>query len=164
MVEEKMSLPESKPTATLNQYLLMIGLIAGLVFVGILISRVFQPASLNISGDLITAETLAEQYGVRVNLIAVTAAGGLVDLRLKILDAEKASLLLQDSDDVPTLLVGDGDALLTAPEDSSGQLLNNLMDDGNIFLTYPNLGNVVKPGMVISIQFGDVSLEPMPVK
>jgi hypothetical protein len=163
-VDEKMSMPETKSTAMLSQYLLMIGLIVGLMFVGIFIARIIKPSGMNSSGDLISAETLADQYGVRVNLIAVTAAGGLVDVRLKILDAEKARLLLQDSSDIPSLLVGDGDAVLTAPEDATGQLLNNLIDDGNVFLAFPNVGSVVQPGMLVTVRFDEIGLEPITVK
>lgn len=109
----------------------------------------------------LSQSALEAQYGVRVNLLAVTAAGGLVDLRLKIVDAEKARLLLQESSDIPALLVGEDGAVLTAPEDSTGQLLNNLEDDGNIFLLYPNVGNVLKPGMSVTVQFGERYLEPI---
>lgn len=144
--------------------MLWLALTVGILLVGFLIIRVKQSSRLQPVGDFISAQTLAAQYGVQVNLVAVTAAGGLVDLRLKILSADKAGLLLQDSGDIPTLLVGDGEAMLTAPEDATGQLLNSLMDDGNVFLTYPNLGNVVKPGMVITVQFDDVHLEPITVK
>lgn len=136
----------------------------GVLLIGFLISRGMQSPNGKPAGELISAQTLAEQYGVRVNLIAVTAAGGLVDLRLKILDAEKASLLLQDSSDFPSLVVGGGKAMLTAPEDSSGQLLNSLMDDGNLFLAFPNVGGVVKPGMLVTVQFGEINLEPITVK
>jgi hypothetical protein len=45
----------------------------------------------------ISRATLEDKYGLQVRLVAVTAAGGFVDLRLKILDAEKAGSLLQKS-------------------------------------------------------------------
>lgn len=135
-----------------------------LLLIGFFVLRGNRPSSGKATGDLISAQTLAEQYGIRVNLIGITTAGGLVDLRLKILDAEKASLLLQDSSDVPTLVVGNGAAVLVAPEDSTGQLLNNLMDDGNVFLAFPNVRNVLKPGMLVTVQFGELRLEPITVK
>jgi hypothetical protein len=153
-------------TSNLGWYLPWLGLLLGVfLVVGLVMTRLKQQPDLpQVAGDLISAQTLADQYGVRVNLIAITAAGGLVDFRLKILDAEKAKLLLQDSGDVPKLLVGDGLAVLTAPEDSTGQLLNSLADDGNVFLMYPNLQNVVKLGMPVTVQFGDIGLEPITVK
>ncbi len=154
------------PAANPSRTMLLMALLAGLlVVIGFLVSRAIQPPGAASSGsDYISAQTLADEYGVRVNLIAVTAAGGLVDFRLKILDAEKAKLLFQDSGDAPRLLIGDGAAVLTAPEDSSSQLLGSLEDDGNIFLTFPNVGNVTQPGMSAIVAFGEIRLEPIAIK
>ncbi len=167
MDEKTISLQTTPMTATnLGRHVPLIAIIIGLLVVfGFVFTRMRTPASTpQAAGDLISAQTLADQYGVRVNLIAVTAAGGLVDFRLKILDAEKAGLLLQESSDIPTLLVGDGIAVLTAPEDSTGQLLSSLEDDGNVFLMYPNVGSAVKPGMPVTVQFGEIRLEPISVQ
>ena len=112
----------------------------------------------------ISQAVLEEQYGVRINLIAVTAAGGLVDMRLKIVDAEKARLLVQESNDVPKLYIGDDEALLTGPEDAADQLLSTLEDDGSIFLMYPNVAGVLAPGKLVTVQFGDIWLEPIPAQ
>lgn len=166
IMEGKTADLQTTPTANLSRYVPLIAILLGLlVVVGFVITRTtWLSGSPQAAGDLISAQTLADQYGIQVNLIAVTAAGGLVDLRLKVLDAEKASLLMQDSGDVPALLVGDGEVLLKAPADSTGQLLKNLIDDGNIFLTYPNIGNVVKPETLISVQFDEIHLEPIPAR
>lgn len=109
----------------------------------------------------LTLNALEEEYGLRVNLIAVTAGGGLVDLRFKILDAGKAKLLLNESNAAPTLLVDGQDVVLAAPQDSTGQLFNSLEDNGNLFLIYPNVASAVKPGVMVTVQFGDVRLEPI---
>lgn len=159
-----MSMPDANATANPGKLLIGIGLLLSVLLIGFFMTRGTQSSSMKTTGNLISADTLADQYGVRVNLIAVTAAGGLVDFRLKILDAEKARLLLQDSNDIPSLLVGNGGALLTAPEDATGQLLNNLVDDGNVFLAFPNVGSVVKPGTLVTVQFDEIGLEPVTVK
>ena len=166
MMNEKTVDLKTIPTANLGRYVPLFAIILGLLVVfGFVFTRVRTPSGApQAAGDLISAQTLADQYGVRVNLIAVTAAGGLVDFRLKIVDAEKAKLLLQESSDVPSLLVGEDGAVLTAPEDSTGQLLNSLADDGNIFLMYPNVGSVVKPGMLVTVQFGEIRMEPITAK
>ena len=169
MEENRLGLePKSKPKPTTipGRYVLLIGLVLGiLVLFGFIINRATRGSdSPQIAGELLSAQTLAEKYGVQVNLIAVTAGGGLVDLRLKILDAEKAKLLLQEPTDVPVLHIGEDEALLTAPEDSTGQLLNSLQDDGNVFLMYPNVGNVLQPGTLVTVQFGEISLEPLPAQ
>jgi len=154
------------PSANPVRYLALGSLLLGfLVVIGFLVSRTVQQSwAASSGGDVITAQTLADEYGVRVNLIAVTAAGGLVDFRLKILDAEKAKLLFQDSGDAPRLLIGDGPTVLTAPEDSTSQLLGTLEDNGNVFLTFPNVGSVTQPGMSAIVEFGEIRLEPITIK
>ncbi len=67
-------------------------------------SRAFQAASLPNGTVVISQGTLEEKYGLRVNLIAVTAAGGFVDVRLKIVDGEKLKLLLADKNKFPNFV------------------------------------------------------------
>lgn len=108
----------------------------------------------------ISAATLEEKYGIHVNLLAVTAAGGMVDLRLKIIDAAKATALLEQPANFPVLSVGDGAVTLEAPEDSRQAVLN-LRDGSLVVLLYPNTGGVVTPGTALTVVFGDLELEPI---
>lgn len=112
-----------------------------------------EAASLSLSA-------LEAQYGLRVNLIAVTAAGGLVDVRLKVVDAEKAKQLLKDAASYPGLVVSGSDAILTAPEESRAQGLKPASGE-LITLLFPNARNAVKPGTKVAITFGDIRLEPV---
>jgi ABC-type Na+ efflux pump permease subunit len=111
----------------------------------------------------LSLSALEAQYGLRVSLIAVTAAGGLVDVRLKVVDAEKARQLLKDAASYPALVVSGSDAVLTAPEESRTQELK-LENGGLIMLLFPNTGNAVKPGANIAVLFGDIRLEPVVAK
>jgi hypothetical protein len=111
----------------------------------------------------ISQSVLEEQYGLRVNLVAVTAAGGLVDLRLKILDGGRAEALLGDPTNLPALLVPDRDVTLELPDEAKSQEIR-FEDDGNYFMMFPNTANAVKPGTPVTIQFGDLQLEPIAAK
>ena len=111
----------------------------------------------------ISQSTLEEKYGLRVNLIAVTAAGGMLDLRLKISDAEKAKLFLQDKKNYPVLLVGDGGVTLNVSEDTRSQPIK-FENNGDLFLLFPNSYNAGKRGEPVVILFGDVALEPILAK
>ena len=111
----------------------------------------------------ISSAILEQKYGLHVNLIGVTAAGGMVDLRLKILDAEKARQLISDREHLPTLFIPDSNVILTASDDSQAQEIR-LENNGNLFLLFPNTRNAVKPGSWITIQFDSLSLEPIIVK
>jgi hypothetical protein len=121
-------------------------------------TAIAQPAP-----QAIPVGALEEQYGVRVNLIAVTAAGGLVDLRLKVVDAGKARQLVKDAASYPALVVLGSDAVLTAPEESRSQVLK--LGNGEMIMSlFPNTRSAVKPGAKVAIQFGAMRLEPMVVK
>lgn len=110
----------------------------------------------------ITQSTLEENYGLRVQLVAVTAAGGLVDLRLQILDAEKAKAFLDDSANFPALRAGD-DVVLRTTEDAAAQDIQ--FENGkSIFIMFPNSGNILKPGDPVNIIFGDLQLETIQSK
>ena len=110
---------------------------------------------------LVSQPVLAEQYGLGVNLVAVTAAGGLLDLRLKIIDGEKAKALLGDQTNFPALLVGDG-VVLRAAEDIASQPIK-FENDSNLFVIYPNGANI-QPGDPVNIVFGDLQVEPILAK
>jgi len=110
----------------------------------------------------ITQNTLQENYGLRVQLVAVTAAGGLVDLRLQILDAEKAKAFLDDHANFPALRTGE-DVILRTSEDAAAQDIQ--FENGkSIFVMYPNAGNTLKPGDPVNIIFGDLQLETIQSK
>ena len=115
------------------------------------------------TATVISQRALEEQYGLRVNLVAVTAAGGMVDLRLKIVDGEKAKSLLQDKKNFPALLINDTNVTLNVSEDAKAQEIK-FENDGNIFLMFPNSGNAVKPGTPVTILFGDTAIEPVIAK
>jgi hypothetical protein len=110
----------------------------------------------------IPQSTLETKYGLRINLIAVTAAGGKVDLRLKMVDAAKARLLLQDSKNFPSLVTENGD-VLSVPADEKPESFD-FKDNSDIFLLFPNTRGVIHPGMAVSLLFGEAKLEPIMVK
>ena len=112
----------------------------------------------------ITQSALEENYGLRVQLVAVTAAGGLVDLRLQIVDAEKAKAFLDDQTNFPALRVGD-DVVLRTSEDAVAAAQDIQIENGkSIFIMFPNSGNTLKPGDPVNVVFGDLQLETIQSK
>lgn len=108
----------------------------------------------------ITALQLESDYGVRVRLIGVTAAGGMLDLRFKILDPVKAAQIFKDQERLPRLIAGKT-ILETEPPDLDSLVLEQ---DGIVFMLFPNRGGAVTPGTPVTIAFGDLQLEPMPAQ
>ena len=113
--------------------------------------------------ETLSQEAFMQQYGLRVNLLAVTAAGGMVDLRLKIVDGERAKALLQDKANYPALQINNGGLILNASDDAKSQEIQFVSGE-NLFLLYSNQGNAVKPGTFVTLLFGDTALEPIEVK
>ena len=112
--------------------------------------------------ELISQRAFEDRYGIRIMMIGVSAAGGLIDFRFKVLDAEKAVRLMRDPANMPALIVEDSGATLKAPEEMVHNLeLNN---GGVYFILYPNVQDAIKPGARVTVLFGDVRLEPIIAK
>lgn len=120
-----------------------------------------QPEEPQISAHISLSE-LESQYGMHVNLLAVTGAGGFVDVRIKIVNGEKAKLLLADAKNFPALLTSNN-VLINAPADTKSQEIR-YDDGGTMFIMYPNSGNAVIRGAPVSITFGELALEPIVAK
>lgn len=104
----------------------------------------------------LSAADLEARYGLMVRLVGVTAGGGMIDVRFKVLDAEKAAVLLQNPDSLPKLQVEDGITLTT----SQAELEDVHLEDGGIvFMLFPNAGGSVRTGTPINILFGKIKLE-----
>jgi len=145
-------------------------LIPAIILLIVLLVSLFAYRSLN-RGPVVTSSEmteisqsiLEEKYGLHVNLIAVTAVGGLVDVRLKIVNGEKAKSLLQDPAFFPALWIADNNVTLNVPEDTKAQEIQ-FKDNSNLFLIYPNVGSAVKPGTPVTIVFDDLQVEPILAK
>ena len=113
------------------------------------------------AGGALSAAELEARYGLKVRLIGVTAAGGMVDFRLKILDPEKASQLLHEGGQLPTLYIPGQDVELAAGDQEQKILLE---EGGIFFILFPNSGGAVKPGEPVVVRFGELELEPIPAQ
>lgn len=91
-----------------------------------------------------------EQYGVQVSLVALSMMDSIVDVRLKVVDVDKANQLL---DEHSALLVND--TLILAPH----MHRHTLKEDLPVIVFYPNSQSVVKSGTPVSLVFDDFRLE-----
>lgn len=98
-----------------------------------------------------------EATGVRVTLVAVTAGGGMVDLRYQVIDPDKAAIV-HDPTKPPGVL-----------DEATGQVVNRpwmghahagqLQAGVTYYLILVNPGGVIKPGSPVSVLIGDSRLE-----
>lgn len=93
-----------------------------------------------------------EKYGMQVSLVAVTALDSIVDVRIKILDIDKANQLLEEHS---ALIVND--TLILSPH-----MHRHALKEGKPILTfYPNPQLIVKSGTPVSLVFDGFRLEPI---
>jgi hypothetical protein len=154
----------ARPNST-KKFVAIAVILVSLLVVALFVNKAYQasqPASLPQGTVTISQSVLEAQYGLRVNLVAVTGAGGFVDLRLKMVDGNKAKLLLADAKNFPAIFTENG-ATLNAPEDTKSQKIE-FITGGNLFIMYPNSGNAVTQGSPVTIVFGATALEPINVK
>jgi hypothetical protein len=110
----------------------------------------------------ISNDQLEAQYGLRIKQIAVTAVGGIVDFRYKIIDMEKAMTLLHDPANEPILTAVDSGLTLSPTKMGSRNHHQMGMKQGSVpFTFYPNVRSAVKPGNAVSVGFGKVHVEPI---
>ncbi len=124
---------------------------------------------------VISQKVLEEQYGIRVTLVAVTAAGGMVDVRYRIIDPEKAAQLVDPEHGGIMPMIHVEDVLCTEPglraryeniflEPDPHMRTQQLIADRTYFTLIPNTRNVVTRGASVIVVFGDVALEPLAVR
>ena len=101
---------------------------------------------------------LIEQYGLQVSLVANSMMGSIVDVRLRIIDPDKAHLLLQNQ----AALLVDQRKLIVAPHMHSHA--GNRLKAGTQFIVFFPAGQTVRPGAIVSLVFGSVSVEPVVVQ
>lgn len=96
--------------------------------------------------------------GLQVAHIGVTASGGLIDARFKVLDAAKAKAALAQPENAPRLLTSGAPPIL-APHHA---LRGARFSQGQVFyIMYPNTRSAVKPGADVTVALGEVSLSSL---
>ncbi|MBE2238984.1 MAG: hypothetical protein IAE81_14435 [Caldilineaceae bacterium] len=106
---------------------------------------------------VLTPAQLEEEFGIRIRLVGVTASGGLVDFRYRVVDLAKALPVLGSHESMPNLVDEKSGALLLAPE---GMMHHKALEqDRTYFMHYPNAGNNIKPGSQVAVVMGDLRVE-----
>jgi hypothetical protein len=100
---------------------------------------------------------LEEKYGIQVSLVVVSAMDSIVDVRLKVIDPEKAHSLLVNQ----AALLVDQKALILAPHLHAHWRLVA----GNPFIMFfPTQNKTVQRGSEVSLVFGHVRVAPVTVR
>lgn len=105
----------------------------------------------------LSQDEFEQKYGMRVTQVAISALDSIVDVRVKVLDPDKAHPLLEDH---PALFV-DGQSIVLAPHWHTHAKLK----PGQIFVMFfPTQNRTVRQGSEVSLVFGDLRVEPVTTK
>lgn len=125
----------------------------------LLVRRWTAPATEDVRAGTIpvTAEQMAATYGIDVDLVAVTAAGGLVEFRYQVVDPDKADEMIHDPGLLPTIVVESTGATLvvSTPHHHATQLQLG----GTYFFLLANAHNAIQPGALLTLVIGDDRVE-----
>lgn len=152
--------------SVLFKYKRLLALLAVLVvLLGIILWQVVlnKPRDTDLSAGMPTSPAIEEKYGVRFTQIGVTADGGMVDVRYKILDPDKAMALMGGmsgmggEDASPTLLVEGANVTI---ENAEVMSMKQLPEPNSVqFILYANPKGIVVPGTRLTIIVGNLRLE-----
>ena len=157
----------SGPSTRLGSWLLVIAgvvvlpmtMVAALTFTG----SVRDPHAIDAAAArVVTPAGLEAAYGIRVTLVAVTAEGGLVDVRFTVTDQAKAAVVLAEHGAMPALFVEATGAVLSTSHPMAHKV--TLIQGGSYFLLYPNSAGAVQAGTPVSIVVDDVRLAAIPAQ
>ena len=107
---------------------------------------------------VVDADGLAARYGIEVSLIAVTAAGGLIEFRYQVVDPDKADPVRHDPALLPAIVVEDTGATLVLQSPPQHHSTETRLG-GTYFVLFPNARNAVHRGSKLTVVIGDVRLE-----
>ncbi|TFC02004.1 hypothetical protein [Cryobacterium mannosilyticum] len=115
-----------------------------------------QKADVRAGTTLVTAEGMAARYGIDVNLIGVTAAGGLIEFRYQVVDPDKADRMMNDTTLLPIIVVEESGAtmVISRPHHAAEPQLG-----GTYFFLFANAHNAIHAGSQVTLVMGDARLE-----
>jgi hypothetical protein len=110
----------------------------------------------------VSSEVLEKQYGAKVEMVGLLAAGGLIELRFQVVDKDKAMGLFGTVEEMPMLAVEGTSRVLESAKGMKHHL--NLLNGGSYFIFYTNAANAVHEGSMVSMVINGVRLEHIVVQ
>jgi hypothetical protein len=139
-------------------------LVAVAVIVTVLVWRPWRDDQVDVRDGTtaVSSAELAARQGVDVNLIAVTAAGGLIELRVQVTDPDKADAALRNPEERPALVAeGSGATLVMA---NPPHHRAHLELGGQYFFLLANAHNALHKGDRVTLVVGDARVEHLEVQ
>lgn len=129
------------------------------IFVGgfYLVQSIQTAPAAHLVAELSNAQIEA-RFGVQFTQVAVTASGGMIDIRYRVVDPDKVLNMMGDKTNSPRLVVqGSGAQVAVNTMDMSHK---RAYEAGRVYwMLYYNTGNAIQPGSVVTLYVGDLKIE-----
>ena len=112
-------------------------------------------------------ENMPSQYGIQIQSVRLSAAGYMVDMRYKILDAKKAAKLTQRGTKTYLVDQATGQRFATPTAAKVGSLRSTSYspkEGRTYFAFFANPGKFLKPGMKVQVVMGAFHSTPLAVE
>lgn len=162
-MNQEHSLTVSAPNWRRNLLVFLPAILLFTAFLGVNVWRHYAQAVPELRADGVPLSSeIEERFGVRLTAIHVLAKGGLIDLRYRVLDADKAKNFGHYTETSPLLIAEDSGKLI---EVTIMGLHNHRVETGRLYyILFRNTANALQPGSHVTVQIGDQRLEHFPVQ
>jgi hypothetical protein len=162
-LEQKVRPPQpSRPFV--RELLLVLALVV--LALGILLARGWRPTSTSGGADapsgVPTSASIEANYGIRFTSVAVTAGGGMIQIRYQVLDSDK-TLAVHDKDVAPFVVDGSGVKYADPGMVGHSHVGTAKAPGTSDYILLANARGGVRPGSVVTIKVGDLELRNVPV-
>ena len=141
---------------TITHVALVMGLVV-LVGGGFAAWQIFGPEQKWEPGNMPLSAEIEEKYGVRFTFLAVTAKGGMVELRYRVVDEGKAANFGHYTETAPMLIAEDSGKIVDV---TIMGLHNHRVEPGRTYyVLYRNTDSAIESHRPVTIAIGDQKLE-----
>jgi hypothetical protein len=110
-----------------------------------------------VPGTMPNSPAMEEKFGVRFSFLAVTADGGMVELRYRVVDEGKAANFGHYSETAPMLISEDSGKVVDV---TIMGLHNHRVEPGRTYyVLYRNTASAIESGRPVTIAVGDLKIE-----
>lgn len=105
---------------------------------------------------------IEDRYGIRITMLAVTAGGGVVDFRFRVIDPEKANNYMHGPYNALPVLIVEKDGTRIEPRPHTHHV--DYQFGRTYYTLYRNPGGAVESGTSVTVVLGDLLLNNVVVR
>jgi hypothetical protein len=116
-----------------------------------------DPLPRSLQRPVVNADGLAQRAGVQIVRVTLSGGGGLVDLRFRVVDADRAAVL--HAAKTPTAIVDETSGAVVSELLMSHSHSGPFKAGHTYYLIYNNPGNLVRHGSRVTVLLGNAQVE-----